>query len=58
MVEGVSGILSVHTDAERPLYEPSKNQITWANGTIAQLFSGEDPDALRGPARLLGSVFA
>jgi phage terminase large subunit-like protein len=49
MVEGVSGILSVHADHERPLYEPSKNQITWANGTIAQLFSGEDPDALRGP---------
>jgi phage terminase large subunit-like protein len=49
MVEGVSGILSVHADHERPLYEPSKNQITWANRTIAQLFSGEDPDALRGP---------
>jgi phage terminase large subunit-like protein len=49
MVEGVSGILSVHADHERPLYESSKNQITWANGTIAQLFSGEDPDALRGP---------
>jgi phage terminase large subunit-like protein len=49
MVEGVSGLLSVHTDHERPLYEPSKNQITWANGTIAHLFSGEDPDALRGP---------
>jgi phage terminase large subunit-like protein len=49
MVEGVSGILSVHADHERPLYESSKNQITWPNGTIAQLFSGEDPDALRGP---------
>jgi phage terminase large subunit-like protein len=49
MVEGVSGLLGVHADHERPQFEPSKNQITWANGTIAQLFSGDDPDTLRGP---------
>jgi phage terminase large subunit-like protein len=49
MVEGVSGILAVHANAERPLYEPSKNQITWANGSIAQLFSGDELEALRGP---------
>jgi phage terminase large subunit-like protein len=49
MVEGVSGLLSVHSDAERPLFEPSKNQLTWANGSIAHLFSAEDPDTLRGP---------
>ena len=49
MVEGVSGLLSVHRPGERPLYEPSKNQIIWPNGSIAQLFSGEDPDGLRGP---------
>ena len=49
MVEGVSGLLSVHPPHERPVYEPSKRQLTWPNGAIAQLFSAEDPDGLRGP---------
>lgn len=49
MVEGVSGLLGVHDGADRPRYEPSKAQIVWPNGTIAQLFSADDPDSLRGP---------
>ena len=49
MVEGVSGLLAVHADDEQPRYEPSKAQIIWPNGAIAQLFSADDPDSLRGP---------
>jgi phage terminase large subunit-like protein len=49
MVEGVSGLLAVHPDHARPLYEPSRRQVRWANGAVAQLFSAEDPDSLRGP---------
>jgi phage terminase large subunit-like protein len=49
MVEGVSGLLAVHPPQARPLYEPSKRQVRWANGAVAQLFSAEDPDSLRGP---------
>ncbi len=49
MVEGVSGLLAVHAPHERPVYEPSKRQLSWPNGAIAQLFSAEDPDGLRGP---------
>lgn len=49
MVEGVSGLLAVHADHERPNYEPSKKQITWNNGAIAQIFSADDPESLRGP---------
>jgi len=49
MVEGVSGILAVHGDIDRPRFEPSKNQLVWPNGSIAQLFSAEDPGSLRGP---------
>lgn len=49
MVEGKSGLLAVQRRGERPLYEPSKRQITWANGSIAQIFSADDPDSLRGP---------
>ncbi len=49
MVEGVSGLLAVHPPGAGPLYEPSKRQLTWANGAVAQLFSAEDPESLRGP---------
>jgi phage terminase large subunit-like protein len=49
MVEGMSGLLAVHPPEARPLYEPSKRQLTWPNGAIAQLFSAEDPESLRGP---------
>lgn len=49
MVEGVSGLLAVHGDHERPNYEPSKKLVTWKNGAVAQLFSAEDPESLRGP---------
>jgi len=49
MVEGVSGLLAIHPDDERPVFEPSRNRITWPNGAVAQLFSAEDPDSLRGP---------
>lgn len=49
MVEGESGLLEIHPANERPLFEPSKRRLTWPNGTIAELFSAEDPDALRGP---------
>ena len=49
MVEGVSGLLAVHPPGARPLYEPSKRQIVWPHGAVAQLFSAEDPESLRGP---------
>lgn len=49
MIEGVSGLLSVHRDDERPHFEASKLQLTWHNGTVAQMFSAENPDSLRGP---------
>ena len=49
MIEGVSGLLAIHPPHERPTFEPSKKQLTWPNGAIAQLFSAEDPDGLRGP---------
>ncbi|HEX2624629.1 MAG TPA: terminase family protein, partial [Sphingomicrobium sp.] len=50
MVEGQSGLLAVaarHGSSVK--WEPSKRQLTWSNGSIAELFSGESPDGLRGP---------
>jgi phage terminase large subunit-like protein len=49
MIEGKSGLLAIHGDDERPAYEPSKRLLTWPNGSIAQVFSADDPDGLRGP---------
>jgi len=49
LVEGDSGILSVHPKAFRPTYEPSKRRVTWPNGAVATLFNATEPDQLRGP---------
>jgi phage terminase large subunit-like protein len=49
MIEGVSGLLEICAPGEQPCFEPSKGQVTFASGAIAQVFSAEDPDSLRGP---------
>jgi phage terminase large subunit-like protein len=50
MVEGVSGILSIARKRRlRVNWEPSRNRLTWQKGTVAQLFSGDHADGLRGP---------
>lgn len=49
MVEGVSGLLSVHPRRDRPRWEPSRRRLLWPNGAIATAFSAEDPESLRGP---------
>ncbi len=49
MIEGVSGLLSIHTRWERPSWYPSRRRLEWPNGAIAQVFSAEDPEGLRGP---------
>ena len=49
MIEGLSGLLSIHLPAERPTLEASRNQLVWPNGTIAQMFAADNPDSLRGP---------
>lgn len=49
MIDGVSGLLAIHDADERPVLEVSKQQLVWPNGAIAQMFSAEDPDSLRGP---------
>ena len=49
MIEGVSGLLAIHPDHERPTFEPSKNQLVWPNGSIAQMFAADEYETLRGP---------
>lgn len=48
MIEGPSGILAV-SRGNRPRFEPSRRRLVWDNGAVAQVFSSEDPESLRGP---------
>jgi phage terminase large subunit-like protein len=49
MVEGISGLLTVHRYDERPQWIPTRRRVEWPNGAVAQVFSAEDPESLRGP---------
>lgn len=49
MIEGQSGLLAIHPAHERPEFEPSKRRLTWPSGAIAELFSADEAEALRGP---------
>lgn len=49
MIEGESGILACSPPDWRPVWEPSKRELTWPNGTIAKCYSAEEPGQLRGP---------
>lgn len=49
VVEGESGILAVCPPWNRPRYESSKRRVTWPNGSIATLYTADEPDRLRGP---------
>jgi len=46
---GESSILKVSPPWFMPEYEPSKRRLTWPNGVQAIVYSGDEPDQLRGP---------
>lgn len=48
MIDGVSGIASIARN-ERPHFEATRRRLVWPSGAVAQLFSSEDPESLRGP---------
>ena len=48
MIDGVSGICRI-AGTKAPEFEISRRRLVWPNGTIAQIFSSEDPESLRGP---------
>ncbi|WP_236627559.1 terminase large subunit domain-containing protein, partial [Caulobacter sp. B11] len=49
MVEGASGLRALSGPRFRPRWEVSRRRLLWPNGAVAQAFSAEDPDSLRGP---------
>jgi phage terminase large subunit-like protein len=49
MIEGVSGIMAAHARRDRPTWIPSRRRLEWSSGAVAQAFSADDPESLRGP---------
>jgi phage terminase large subunit-like protein len=49
MVDGVSGLLALHRRGDRPAWSASRRRLEWPNGAVAEGFSSEDPEGLRGP---------
>jgi phage terminase large subunit-like protein len=58
MIEGPSGLrgaaaafgpANADGSIARPRYEPSRRRLVWPNGSVAQVFTAEEPDGLRGP---------
>jgi phage terminase large subunit-like protein len=48
MLDGPSGLLHIGPEDARPRFESSRRRVSWRSGAVAQLFSAEDPDGLRG----------
>ncbi len=49
MINGDSGILACSPADRRPKWIASRKILEWPNGAIARIFSGSDPESLRGP---------
>jgi len=50
MVEGISGLLKIARNRRiKVTWEPSLGRLTWPKGSVATLYSGDNPDGLRGP---------
>ena len=49
MVFGDSGILACSPPDRRPKWEATRRRLVWPNGAVAQCFSAQEPEALRGP---------
>jgi len=49
MIEGESGLLSVYSPEEMPIYTKKPVEIRWPNGAIALGYNATEPNQLRGP---------
>ena len=49
MVQGSSWIIAEFPQHKKPVYTPSQRKLTFHDGSVALLFSAEEPSQLRGP---------
>jgi phage terminase large subunit-like protein len=52
MIEGQAGLQRIAPPGDYPVF--SRGRLTWPNGAVAQIFSAERPDRLRGPQHAVG----
>lgn len=50
IVHGPAGFIQSCPPWNMPKWESSKPALTWPNGSVGHLYSGEEPDQLRGPS--------
>ncbi len=48
MIDGESGLMAISPVAKRPSFLAARRRLEWPNGAIAEVFSSEDPDGVRG----------
>lgn len=48
MIEGESGILSISPPWDKPQYIAGRRRVEWNNGAFALIYSGAEPEAIRG----------
>ncbi len=53
---GDSSLLKISPPWFMPEYEPSKRRLTWPNGVQAIIYSGDEPDQLRGPQHAKAAI--
>ncbi len=44
-----SGLLQIYPEGEEPHYKPTKKRLEWGNGAEANIYSGANPEEIRGP---------
>ena len=49
MVMGESGIIACSPPDRRPEWQATRRRLLWPNGAVAQVFSAQEPESLRGP---------
>ncbi len=49
MIRGTSGLMAVARDEEDVLYYPTRGRVEFSSGATAFVYSGANPDGLRGP---------
>jgi len=49
MILGESGLLACCPPWDKPEYQPTRRRVVWPNGSVASIYSGSNPEQLRGP---------
>jgi phage terminase large subunit-like protein len=49
MVQGPAGLRNISLPSQRPTWIDRRRRLEWPNGAVAQVFSADDPESLRGP---------